>query len=74
MQVRQLRIDLKWNHMAIAEEGGLGPKPSLDEEVAGLSLKTEGSHPNIKKLISSCCIMPTHYLLYMDIRDCEQKT
>ena len=29
---RQLYLDLKWNHMAMAEEGGLGPKSYLNEE------------------------------------------
>ena len=38
----QTHADLKWNHMAIAEEGGLGPNLKLDEGV-----KTEEDHLNI---------------------------
>ena len=43
--------DLKWNHIGIAEEGGLKPKPLTGwSHLTGSGHKTEEDHQSIEKL------------------------
>ena len=60
---RRPETDLKWNLIAIAEEGGLVPKPLtgwmtwLDQDN-----KTEEDHLNIKKKVAALLLCNAHSL------------
>ena len=47
---RRSNTDLKWNHRAIAEEGGLVPKPLTNVRTGWISPTEEREHLNIEKL------------------------
>ena len=73
---REYSVDTRpLTHRAIAEEGGWCPTLQLEADFRDQSLimKTEEEHLKSWKVDSFVCwcIMPTHYLIDMEIWDCE---